>query len=49
MEDNFGNQQYISLFEAAKVLNTSRDYVNVLVRRKKLEAVKLGRNWVTCR
>src|SRR3989344_4040283 len=38
---------YIPLSEAGKVLNTSRDYMNVLVRRGKLRAIKLGRNWVT--
>ena len=41
------NQEYIPLREAAEVLNTSPDYVNVLVRRGKLQAVKLGRNWFT--
>ncbi|MBI2446435.1 MAG: hypothetical protein HYV51_01270 [Parcubacteria group bacterium] len=40
-------RQYIPLSEAGKILNTSRDYMNVLVRRGKLRAVKLGRNWVT--
>ena len=41
------NIDYIPLSEAAEVLNTSRDYMNVLVRRGKLRAVKLGRNWFT--
>lgn len=40
-------RQYIPLVEAGKILGTSRDYLNVLVRRKKLHAVKLGRNWFT--
>src|SRR3989344_6970340 len=44
---NDKNFQYIPLSEAGKILNTSRDYMNVLVRRGKLRAVKLGRNWVT--
>ena len=39
--------KYIPLSEAGKILNTSRDYVNVLVRRGKLHAIKFGRNWVT--
>src|SRR3989344_6542721 len=43
------NFEYIPLSEAGKILNTSRDYMNVLVRRGKLRAVKLGRNWVTTR
>ena len=41
------NFQYIPLAEACEFLNTSRDYMNVLVRRGKLRAVKLGRNWFT--
>ena len=46
---NFNNKnpEYIPLSEAAEILSTSRDYVNVLVRRGKLHAIKLGRNWVT--
>ncbi|KKS74715.1 MAG: Long tail fiber proximal subunit [Candidatus Azambacteria bacterium GW2011_GWA2_42_9] len=39
--------EYIPLSLAAEILSTSRDYMNVLVRRGKLRAVKLGRNWVT--
>lgn len=41
------NPEYIPLSEAGRILSTSRDYMNVLVRRGKLRAVKLGRNWVT--
>ena len=41
------NLEYIPLSEAGHILNTSRDYMNVLVRRGKLRAVKLGRNWFT--
>ena len=41
------NQQYIPLSEAGEFLGTSRDYMNVLVRRGKLRAIKLGRNWFT--
>ncbi|TSA46548.1 hypothetical protein D4R52_00320, partial [bacterium] len=37
----------VPLSEAAKVLGTSRDYLNVLVRRGKLKAKKSGRNWAT--
>lgn len=38
---------YLSLSDAAKKLGTTRDYVNVLVRRGKLKAKKIGRNWAT--
>ncbi|MFH1393118.1 MAG: helix-turn-helix domain-containing protein, partial [Patescibacteria group bacterium] len=41
------NPRYIPLAEAGEILGTSRDYLNVLVRRGKLRAVKLGRNWFT--
>ncbi len=41
------NSRYIPLAEAGEILGTSRDYLNVLVRRGKLRAVKLGRNWFT--
>ncbi|MBI2635253.1 MAG: hypothetical protein HYW79_01785 [Parcubacteria group bacterium] len=44
---DYKNLNYIPLSEAGKILSTSRDYVNVLIRRGKLRAVKLGRNWVT--
>ncbi len=47
LNTNNKNLEYIPLSEAGKILNTSRDYMNVLVRRGKLRAVKLGRNWVT--
>ena len=42
-------KKYISLGEAAKLLNTTTGYLNVLVDRGKLRAIKLGRNWVTAR
>ena len=41
------NLEYIPLSEAGHILDTSRDYMNVLVRRGKLRAIKLGRNWLT--
>ncbi|MDP3143215.1 MAG: hypothetical protein Q8N14_04690, partial [Candidatus Omnitrophota bacterium] len=40
-------QEYISLFNAAKMVGVTSGYLNVAVRRGKLQAVKLGRNWVT--
>src|SRR3989344_1770035 len=41
------NDNLIPLVEVAKKPGTPRDYVNVLVRRGKLKAKKVGRNWVT--
>ena len=41
--------EYIPLSAAGKILNTSGDYMKVLVRRGKLHALKLGRNWFTTR
>ncbi len=41
------NDNYIPLSKAGHILNTSRDYLNVLIRRGKLRALKLGRNWFT--
>ncbi|MBI4919713.1 tail fiber domain-containing protein [Candidatus Azambacteria bacterium] len=38
---------YLSLFNAAKIANVSSGYLNVAVRRGKLKAAKLGRNWFT--
>src|SRR3989344_4916232 len=40
-------KNYLSLFNAAKIANVSSGYLNVAVRRGKLQAVKLGRNWFT--
>ena len=50
MPNHIGQNQgseYLSLFNAAKIANVSAGYLNVAVRRRKLQAVKLGRNWVT--
>ena len=41
------NSQYLSLFNAARLAGVSAGYLNVAVRRGKLRAVKLGRNWFT--
>lgn len=38
---------YLSLAEAAKHRKVSQDYLRFLIFKKKLRAVKFGRNWVT--
>lgn len=38
---------YISLKEASRFCDHSPDYLNLLVRKGKLKALKIGRNWVT--
>ena len=45
MEDQYAN--YIPLKEAALLCEYSQEYLNLLVRKGKLKAVKIGRNWVT--
>ena len=45
MDSEFGN--YISLRQATKLCDHSQDYLNLLVRKGRLRAVKIGRNWVT--
>ncbi len=42
-------QGYISLSEATKYCNYSLEYLSLLARKGKLEAVKLNRNWMTTR
>ena len=39
--------EYISLAEAAKGTPYSQDYISLLARKGKVDAVKLGRNWMT--
>jgi hypothetical protein len=38
---------YISLKEAVLLCEYSQEYLNLIVRKGKLRAVKIGRNWVT--
>ena len=45
MEDQSAN--YIPLKEAALLCEYSQEYLNLLVRKGKLKAMKIGRNWVT--
>jgi len=41
-----GGQEFVSLSEAAKGTPYSQEYLSLLARRGKIEALKLGRNWV---
>jgi len=41
--------KYISLAEAAKGTPSSQDYLSLLARKGKIDAIKLGRNWMTTR
>ncbi len=41
-----GGSEYISLAEAAKGTPYSQEYLSLLARRGKIEAIKMGRNWV---
>lgn len=45
--DSFkGGSEYISLAEAAKGTPYSQEYLSLLARKGRIEAIKLGRNWV---
>lgn len=41
------NFKYISLKEAARVYNCTQKHLNLMARRGKLKAKKVGRNWLT--
>jgi len=41
------NKNLISLQDATKFCNYSQEYLSLRARRKKLKAVKVGRNWMT--
>ncbi len=45
--ENKNSEKYISLAEASKISGYHQDYLGSLCRNGKLEAVKIGRNWVT--
>ena len=47
MNINSEEKKYISLTEASMLSGVSRDYLNVLIHRGKLQAVKSGKNWLT--
>ncbi|MBI1984679.1 MAG: hypothetical protein HYS60_01040, partial [Candidatus Wildermuthbacteria bacterium] len=47
MKDREIPKQYISLEEASKLGAYSQEYLSLRARQKKLQAVKIGRNWVT--
>ncbi len=38
--------EYISIEEAAKATTYTQEYLSLLARKGKLDAIKLGRNWV---
>jgi hypothetical protein len=40
-------EEYISLLDASKSCNYSQEYLSLRARQGKLQAVKIGRNWVT--
>ena len=46
-KNNSDRGQFLSLSEAAKKWGVSQDYLRFLIFKKKLRAVKFGRNWVT--
>lgn len=41
--------KYISLKEASKIAGCTPEHLNLMSRKKKIKAVKLGRNWYTTR
>ncbi len=47
MPENKDQIKYISLTEAAGVCDYSQEYLSLRARQRKLQAVKLGRNWFT--
>lgn len=46
-DQNYTSEQYLSLVQAARLRGVSPDYLRFLIFKKKLNAVKFGRNWVT--
>ncbi len=47
MPENKDQIKYISLTEAAGLCDYSQEYLSLRARQRKLQAVKLGRNWFT--
>ncbi|MDP3772557.1 MAG: hypothetical protein Q8Q94_04285, partial [bacterium] len=47
--DPHTNEKYISLAEAAEGTPYSQEYLSLLVRKQKIPAKKMGRNWYTTR
>ncbi len=47
MSENKDQIKYISLTEAAVLCDYSQEYLSLRARQRKLQAVKLGRNWFT--
>lgn len=46
-ENSKEETEFISLSEAAKLAGYTPEYLNLLARKKKLQARKMGRNWYT--
>lgn len=42
-----GHEEYVSLSEATRYCGYSQEYLSLLARKGRLEAVKFGRNWMT--
>jgi len=47
VENKTENGKYISLNEAAKIYGCTQKHLNLMARKKKLKATKIGRNWMT--
>src|SRR3989344_13006 len=45
--DTMSENKYLPLAEAAQIKGVSQDYLRLLIFRKNLRGVKLGRNWFT--
>lgn len=44
---NSGQEQFMSLADAAKIYGVSKDYLRLLIFKGKLRGKKFGRNWMT--
>ena len=47
MEENLGQEKYISLLEATKFCSYSEPYLRLRARAGKLKSIKLGKKWMT--
>ena len=41
------NRDFITLKKASEIVGCTPEHLNLMVRRKKLEGKKMGRNWYT--
>lgn len=46
-QNNNGQEEFISLADAAKIYGVSKDYLRLLIFKGKLQGKKFGRNWMT--